>query len=61
MCKSAMTWIIASISFFVSMLMLACGFIFTEAAVNFVALNWAFVIAGWVLWFTGLVFRLKGD
>ena len=59
--KSTITWIMASISFFVSMLMLAAGFIFDKAMVTFVALNWSFVISGWVLWFTGLVFRLKGD
>ena len=61
MTKSTVTWIMASISFFVSMLMLACGFIFAEAAATFVMLDWVFIIAGWVLWFIGLAFRLTGD
>lgn len=61
MYKSTVTWIIASISFFVSMLMFACGWIFAGAIATFTTLGLALVVSGWVLWFTGLVFRLKGD
>ena len=54
-------WIMASISFLVSIIMSACSHIFSEAAiaVYFVALMVGFVVAGWVLWAVGLVSYLK--
>lgn len=55
MTLSTIYWIIASVAFFVSMIMA----LFTGTI--FAILNVAFCIAGWLLWVFGLVSRLRGD
>ena len=54
-------WIMASINFLVAMILSACSYIFSEAAiaVYLVALMIGFVVAGWVLWCVGLISYLK--
>ena len=55
MTMSTIYWIMASVSFLVSMIMgLFEGNIF-------VILNVMMCIAGWVLWAIGLISRLRGD
>lgn len=55
MTLSTIYWIIASVTFFVSMIM---GF-FTGTI--FAVLTVALCIAGWILWVFGLISRLRGD
>lgn len=55
MTSSTIFWIIASVSFLVSMIMgLFSGTVFA-------VLTAAFCVAGWMLWAGGLVIRLLGD
>ena len=55
--SSVTVWIIASIVFFVSMIMFACGWLITNAAVAgmFCCIGIGMVCAGWILWGIGLV------
>ena len=50
-------WIMASISFLVGMIMGGIGMLIGNdvTAAVLILLNWGFAIAGWVLWFIGLV------
>lgn len=54
-------WIMASISFFVGLIMNLCSWLFMATVVGtFLALlGLGFVIAGWVLWTIGLVSYIR--
>lgn len=55
--KSTKWWIMASISFFVGMIVCLCGNIFKDSAIGvyFILLDCLFIITGWVLYAIGLV------
>lgn len=59
--KSTKWFIMASISFFVGLIVCICGQIFKDTAIGvyLFLLDWACIIIGWVLYAIGLVKRIR--
>lgn len=59
MTKSTIYWIIATVVFAVSMFMSLLTFMFGGGI--FAVLQLVTVVSGWILWFIGLICRLRGN